>query len=74
MVFRVAQVGAGAVGEQPPDAGEPAVARRDMQGQPPPLGISLVDRRPGRHQLIDDVQLLRVGGEPQRSHERAGGD
>ena len=62
----VAEVGVGAVGEQPPDAGGPAVACRGVQGQPLPLGVSLVDRRSSLDELVDDVQPLVVSSEDQR--------
>src|ERR1700722_7068574 len=66
MVLGVAEVGVGAVGEQPPDAGWPAVACRGVQGQPLPFGVGLVDRRSRLDELIDDVQPLVVSGEPAR--------
>ena len=66
VVARVAQVGVGAVGQQPLNAGGTPVSCRDVQRQPPPFGIGLVDRGPGRDQLVDDRQSLVVGGELQR--------
>jgi hypothetical protein len=56
VVQGVAQVGVGAVGEQPPDAGGLAVAGRGVQGEPSPLGVGLVDRGAGRNELVDDLQ------------------
>lgn len=57
------RLGVGAVGEQSPDAGGPAVARRGVQGQPLPLGVGLVDRGSGVDELVDDVRPLVIGGE-----------
>src|SRR6266571_5433317 len=70
----VAEVGVGTVGEQPPDAGWPAVARRGVQGQAPPFGIGFVDRGSCLNELIDDLQPLVVGREDQRADPALDGE
>jgi hypothetical protein len=67
LVAGVAQVQVGAMGEQPPDVGGPAVARRGVQRQPSPLCVGLVERGSGFDELVDGLQPLVVSGECQRA-------
>ena len=74
VVLGVAEVRVGTVGEQPPDACRPAVARCRVQGQPPPFGIGFVDGGSGLNELIDHVQPLVVGCEDQRADPALDGE
>jgi hypothetical protein len=53
------------MGEQSADAGWPAILRGDVQRQPFPFGVGLVDRGSGLDELVDDLQPLVVSGEHQ---------
>jgi hypothetical protein len=47
VVQGITQAGVGAVGEKPQDAGGPSVHRREVQRQPSPFRVRLVDRGVG---------------------------